>query len=71
MPYRNQGIGKALLRAAAAWAREESLRRLILEAPTKNGPALRYFHARGAEFCGFNDRYYTNGDIAVFFEYRL
>jgi ribosomal protein S18 acetylase RimI-like enzyme len=71
MPYRNQGIGKALLRAAAAWARDESLRRLILEAPTKNGPALRYFHARGAEFCGFNDRYYTNGDIAVFFEYRL
>lgn len=70
-PFRHRGVGRALLSAAAAWAREESLRRLILEAPTKNGAALRFFHRHGAEFCGFNDRYYTNGDIAVFFEYRL
>ncbi|MBA3533012.1 MAG: GNAT family N-acetyltransferase [Ardenticatenales bacterium] len=70
-PFRKRGIGEALLRAAATWARAESLRRLILEAPTKNGAALHFFHNRGAEFCGFNDRYYTNGDIAVFFEYRL
>jgi ribosomal protein S18 acetylase RimI-like enzyme len=70
-PYRRRGVGAALLHAAAAWARQENLRRLILEAPTKNGPALHFFHARGAEFCGFNDRYYTRGDIAVFFEYRL
>jgi GNAT superfamily N-acetyltransferase len=69
--FRKRGVGTALLHAAAAWARRESLRRLILETPTKNGGALRFFHARGAEFCGFNDRYYTNGDIAVFFEYRL
>lgn len=69
--YRRQGVGTGLLRSAAAWARRESLRRLILEAPTKNGSALHFFHSRGAEFCGFNDRYYTNGDIAVFFEYRL
>ncbi len=70
-PLRKRGIGSALLRASARWARSESLRRLILEAPTKNGPALHFFHKLGAEFCGFNDRYYTNGDIAVFFEYRL
>ncbi|MDQ4077169.1 MAG: GNAT family N-acetyltransferase [Chloroflexota bacterium] len=71
VPFRRRGVGTALLRAAAAWARAESLRRLILEAPTKNGAAIHFFHERGAEFCGFNDRYYTNGDIAVFFEYRL
>ncbi len=71
LPFRRCGIGRALLRAAAAWAQDESLRRLILESPTKNGAAIRFFHDLGAEFCGFNDRYYTNGDIAVFFEYRL
>ena len=69
--YRGKGIGTRLLTAAAEWARGENLRRLILEAPTKNGYAIHFYHARGAEFVGFNDRYYTNGDIAVFFEYRL
>lgn len=70
-PYRGRGIGRQLLTAASEWARTESLRRLIMEAPTKNGRAIHFYHARGAEFVGFNDRYYTNGDIAVFFEYRL
>jgi ribosomal protein S18 acetylase RimI-like enzyme len=70
-PFRGRGIGRQLLTAAANWAREEQLRRLIMEAPTKNGRAIHFYYARGAEFVGFNDRYYTNGDIAVFFEYRL
>lgn len=69
--YRGRGIGRQLLSAAAEWARTEQLRRLILEAPTKNGRAIHFYHASGADFVGFNDRYYTNGDIAVFFEYRL
>lgn len=70
-PYRRRGVGTTLLRAAAAWARHEGLRRLTLECPTKNGGAIRFFFGRGAEFCGFNDRYYTHGDIALFFDYRL
>ena len=70
-PYRRRGVGTLLLRAAAAWARREGLRRLTLECPTKNGGAIRFFFGRGAEFCGFNDRYYTHGDIALFFDYRL
>ena len=69
--WRRRGVGTALFRAVATWARGERLHRLILEAPTKNGSAISFFHGLGATFCGFNDRYYTNGDIAVFFEYRL
>jgi GNAT superfamily N-acetyltransferase len=68
---RRKGVGSALFTAAAAWGRRENLARLIFETPTKNIGALRFYHAQGAEFCGFNDRYYTNGDVAVFFEYRL
>src|SRR5690606_8636257 len=69
--YRRRGIGTALFEAAVEWGRGEGLQRLIFECPTKNGGAIEFFHARGAEFCGFNDRYYTNHDIALFFDYRL
>ncbi|MCB0078210.1 MAG: GNAT family N-acetyltransferase [Anaerolineales bacterium] len=69
--HRRQGVGTALFHAAAAWARSEGLQRLLLEAPTKNGAAIRFYQRLGASFCGYNDRYYTNGDIAVFFDYRL
>ncbi len=70
-PFRRQGVGSTLLGAAAAWARERGVRRLLLEAPTKNSPAIRFCFSHGAEFCGFRDRYYANHDIAVFFEYRI
>ena len=68
---RRNGIGTQLLHAAARWADARGFRRLLLETPTKNGPALRFFFAHGATFCGFHDRYYSNQDIAVFFEYRI
>lgn len=68
---RRAGIGTRLFQAAAAWTREHGFSRLLFETPTKNGPALRFFFAHGAEFCGFCDRYYSNQDIAVFFEYRV
>ncbi|MDQ7030865.1 MAG: GNAT family N-acetyltransferase [Ardenticatenia bacterium] len=70
-PLRRRGVGSTLLGAAAAWARERGIRRLLLEAPTKNSPAIHFCFTHGAEFCGFRDRYYANHDIAVFFEYRI
>lgn len=69
--HRRSGNGTRLLHAAARWADARGFRRLLLETPTKNGPALRFLFAHGATFCGFHDRYYSNKDIAVFFEYRI
>ncbi|HYN89910.1 MAG TPA: GNAT family N-acetyltransferase [Ardenticatenaceae bacterium] len=69
--FRRRGVGTALFEAAVQWGRAERLQRLIFECPTKNGGAIEFFHVRGAQFCGFNDRYYTNHDIALFFDYRL
>jgi len=65
--HRRQGIGTALLQAAFHWAKEEKLRAVMAEAQTKNHPAISFLRKHGFVFCGFNDRYYLNQDIAVFF----
>ncbi len=65
--HRRQGVGTALLRAASRWAREQGLSRLMIEVQTKNYPGICFVQRRGFSFCGYNDRYYTNRDIALFF----
>jgi GNAT superfamily N-acetyltransferase len=70
-PYRGEGIGAALLRAARQWALERNLRHLIVEVQTKNDPAIGFLLARGLVFCGYNDLYYPSQDIAVFFGQSL
>jgi ribosomal protein S18 acetylase RimI-like enzyme len=69
--YRRQGIGTALMRRARQWARQQGLRVILAEATTKNYPALCFYRKLGFEFCGFNDHYYTNQDIALFFVQEL
>lgn len=69
--YRRQGIATALLNAARYWAHDNKLRRIMVESQTKNYPAIRFAQKHGFVFCGYNDRYYSNGDIAVFFSLTL
>ena len=65
--YRRKRIGAALVRRACQWAREQGLQAVLLEATTKNYPALCLYEKLGFQFCGFNDHYYPNHDIALFF----
>jgi ribosomal-protein-alanine N-acetyltransferase len=65
--YRRRKIGTALLQKARQWAKEEGLRRVVLEATTKNHAALSLYQKLGFQFAGFNDDYYMNQDIALFF----
>jgi ribosomal protein S18 acetylase RimI-like enzyme len=65
--YRRSGIGSGLLRAALRWAREHGLRTVLVETQTKNYPAICFCRKHGFLFCGFNDHYYSNQDIAIFF----
>lgn len=65
--YRRQGVGSALVRAAQTWAGEEGLTQLMLEMQSKNHPAICLAGKLGFEYCGYNDRYYPNRDIALFF----
>jgi GNAT superfamily N-acetyltransferase len=69
--HRRQGVGTSLLRAARKWASDGGLTKIMAEAQTKNYPAIRFMQKHGFAYCGYNDRYYTSGDIAVFFSLRL
>jgi ribosomal protein S18 acetylase RimI-like enzyme len=40
---------------------------MILEMQSKNIPAVHLAMRLGYEFCGYNDHYYSNQDIALFF----
>jgi GNAT superfamily N-acetyltransferase len=69
--YRRKGIATALVLAGQDWARNRSNRRMILEMQSKNMPAIRLAHKLGFEFCGYNDLFYTNHDMALFFSQFL
>jgi GNAT superfamily N-acetyltransferase len=69
--YRRLGIGARLLRVARTWALEHDITRLMVETQTKNFPSIGFCNASGFSFCGYNDRYFENQDIAVFFGQAL
>lgn len=70
-PFRRQKVGLRLLNVARHWAMEHDLIQLQAETQTKNYPAIQFLQKNGLTFCGFNDQYFLNGDIAVFFGQML
>lgn len=65
--WRRQGLGSGLFTEAYNRARDQHVRRLTVETQTKNYPGICFCQKHGLAFCGFNDRYYPNHDIALFF----
>ncbi len=70
-PYRRAKIGTRLLSAARQWAKEHQLNTLCAENQTKNYPATQFLQSAGLHFCGYNDHYFPDQDIAVFFSQSL
>jgi GNAT superfamily N-acetyltransferase len=64
---RRTGIGTVLLASAVQWARSNQLGRVVLEMQSKNYPAISFAQKNGLVFCGYNDHYYPNKDVALFF----
>ena len=69
--HRRKGIATQLFQAGKDWARKTGLRRLTVETQTKNYPALCLLERLDFSFCGYNDQYYANQDIALFFSLDL
>jgi ribosomal protein S18 acetylase RimI-like enzyme len=65
--YRRMRIGSKLLNVARRWAKEHGHERLQVEMQTRNYPAISFCQASGLTFCGYNERYFEQQEIAVFF----
>ena len=59
---RREGAGRALIEAAADWARERNLRSLWVEPRADNHAAISFYVSLGFRIAGFNDRMYSNSD---------
>jgi ribosomal protein S18 acetylase RimI-like enzyme len=64
---RRKGIGTALILAAQEWASARNIHRIVMEMQSKNYPAIQMALKLGYQFSGYNDHYYPNQDIALFF----
>jgi len=65
--WRRKGIASTLLKAAGDWGVERGFHQLLLECSSKNYPGIMLSKKSGFEFSGFNDQYFMNNDIAIFF----
>ncbi len=59
---RRRGVGRCLVEAATAWARERNLRALWVEPRADNASAIEFYLSLGFRISGFNDRMYSNQD---------
>ncbi len=65
--YRRKGIATSLLQSGIEWKLARGITRMMLEMSSKNYPAICFAKKMGFEFSGFNDFYFSNHDIALFF----
>lgn len=74
--YRRQGLGRALIQRAIAWAREKNLPGVMLETQDNNAAACRLYENCGFELGGF-DRFLYRGlhppsdEIALYWYYFI
>jgi len=64
---RRNGIGSALVLASQDWCARKGSHRLTLEMQPKNYPAIQFAYKLGFEFSGYNDKFYRDQEIAIFF----
>jgi len=64
---RRKGVGSALVLAAQDWCARKGLHRITLEMQPKNYPAIQFANKLGFEFSGYNDQFYRDQEIAIFF----
>lgn len=64
---RRNGVGTALVLAAQDWCARKRIHRLTLEMQPKNYPAIQFANQLGFKFSGYNDQFYRDQEIAIFF----
>ncbi|MCX7706412.1 MAG: GNAT family N-acetyltransferase [Anaerolineae bacterium] len=65
--WRRRGVGTALLQRGIQHARQLELTHVMTVVQSKNHPAIQFLTKHGFRFCGYNERYYQNRDIGLYF----
>jgi ribosomal protein S18 acetylase RimI-like enzyme len=68
---RRQGVATALLIAIQDWTKRKKNKNILLEMQSKNYSAICLAQKLGFEFCGFQEKYYSSQDLALFFILNL
>lgn len=76
LEFQRQGIGRALMAAVEAHARDEGLRCIVCETQTTNMPAIRFYRTLSFTVDAVDISLYANddierGEIAVFMKKRV
>jgi len=66
--HRRLGIASGLILAAEKWAASRNFSMMIMEMQPKNNPAISLARKLGYAFSGFQNKYFPNQDMAIFFE---
>lgn len=68
---RRRGVGRYLMSSVIQLATHHQCERISIAIQTKNHPAISFVQKIGFEYCGYNDQYFQNGDIAILFALKL
>ncbi len=68
---RRLGIASGILLASEEWAVRRNNQAIIMELQTKNDPAIKMATKLGYQFCGYQDQYFPNKDMALFYSKYL
>lgn len=65
--WRRKAVATALIQATNEWGLARHYLRMTIEMSSKNYPGICLAKKCGFEYAGFNDNYFNNNDIALFF----
>lgn len=65
--WRRKAVATALIQAINEWGLARQYQRITIEMSSKNYPGICLAKKCGFEYAGFNDSYFNNNDIALFF----
>jgi GNAT superfamily N-acetyltransferase len=68
---RRHGIASDLLTHAIRWLKRKEIKQVLLSCPLKAQPGHAFAQHHGFSICGFQDAYWPDQEIGVFFRKRL
>jgi GNAT superfamily N-acetyltransferase len=65
--WRRKAVATTLIQSVNDWGKPRGYSKIILEMSSKNFPGISLAKKCGFDYAGFNDSYFNNNDIALFF----